>query len=63
MAAEGKVYKLKLAESWPTKFPLLDTGVQRFAKMAEEMSDGRFQIRVDSANKHKAALGVFDLVK
>ncbi|GDY26672.1 ABC transporter substrate-binding protein [Agarivorans sp. Toyoura001] len=63
LAAEGKVYKLKLAESWPTKFPLLDTGVQRFAKMAEEMSDGRLQIRVDSANKHKAALGVFDLVK
>ncbi|MEE1675686.1 TRAP transporter substrate-binding protein [Agarivorans aestuarii] len=61
--AEGKVYKLKLAESWPTKFPLLDTGVQRFAKMAEQMSDGRLQIRVDSANKHKAPLGIFDLVK
>lgn len=61
--AEGKVYKLKLAESWPTKFPLLDTGVQRFAKMAEQMSDGRLVIRVDSANKHKAPLGIFDLVK
>ncbi|WP_220719195.1 TRAP transporter substrate-binding protein [Agarivorans litoreus] len=61
--AEGKVYKLKLAESWPTKFPLLDTGVQRFAKMAEQMSNGRLVIRVDSANKHKAPLGIFDLVK
>ena len=61
--ADAKVYKLKLAESWPTKFPLLDTGVQRFAKMAEQMSDGRLQIRVDSANKHKAPLGIFDLVK
>lgn len=63
IAAEDKVYKLKLAETWPTKFPLLDTGVQRFAKMAEQMSNGRLQIRVDSANKHKAPLGIFDLVK
>ncbi|MGY5451826.1 TRAP transporter substrate-binding protein [Agarivorans sp. MS3-6] len=61
--AQDKVYKLKLAETWPTKFPLLDTGVQRFANMAEQMSNGRLQIRVDSANKHKAPLGIFDLVK
>ncbi|GGB17260.1 TRAP transporter substrate-binding protein [Agarivorans gilvus] len=61
--AEGKVYRLKLAESWPTNFPLLDSGVQRFAEMAEQMSDGRLKIKVDSANKHKAPLGIFDLVK
>ena len=31
--------------------------------MAEEMSNGRLQIRIDSANKHKAPLGVSDMVK
>ena len=33
------------------------------AKMAEEMSNGRLQIRIDSSNKHKAPFGVFDMVK
>jgi len=33
------------------------------AKMVEEMSDGRLTIRIDSANKHKSALGIFDFVK
>lgn len=33
------------------------------AKLAAEMSNGRIQIRIDSANKHKAPLGVFDMVK
>ncbi len=33
------------------------------AKLAEEMSDGRLVIRVDSSNKHKAPLGILDMVK
>ncbi|RKF15924.1 ABC transporter substrate-binding protein [Alginatibacterium sediminis] len=58
-----ETYKLRLAETWPTGMPLLDSTVQTFADDVEKMSNGRLTIRVDSANKHKAPLGVFDLVK
>lgn len=33
------------------------------AKMVKEMSNGRLDIRIDSSNKHKSALGIFDFVK
>jgi len=31
--------------------------------MVKEMSNGRLTIRIDSSNKHKSALGIFDFVK
>jgi TRAP-type mannitol/chloroaromatic compound transport system substrate-binding protein len=33
------------------------------AKMVKEMSGGRFDIRIDSSNRHKSPLGIFDFVK
>ncbi len=62
MAAE-KVYRLKLAETWGPNFPIFGDTTKNMAAMAEKMSNGRLQIRIDSANKHKAPLGVFDMVK
>ncbi|MCG7495702.1 TRAP transporter substrate-binding protein [Vibrio sp. Of7-15] len=62
MAAD-KVYRLKLAETWGPNFPIFGDATKNMAKMAEEMSNGRLKIRIDSANKHKAPLGVFDMVK
>jgi TRAP-type mannitol/chloroaromatic compound transport system substrate-binding protein len=63
LSANDKVYKLSMATTWgETASPLIDTA-KSMAKLAEEMSDGRLIIRVDSANKHKAPLGVFDMVK
>ncbi|UTZ41591.1 TRAP transporter substrate-binding protein [Vibrio campbellii] len=62
-AADDKVYRLKLAETWGPNFPIFGDATKNMAKMAEEMSNGRLQIRIDSANKHKAPLGVFDMVK
>ncbi len=62
LAAE-KVYRLKLAETWGPNTPILGDATKNMAKLAEEMSNGRLQIRVDSANKHKAPLGIFDMVK
>ncbi len=38
-------------------------GKYELAKMVEEMSDGNFIIRVVGAEKHKAPLGVLDMVK
>ncbi|MBA5761592.1 TRAP transporter substrate-binding protein [Vibrio sp. 404] len=58
-----KVYKLKLAETWGPNFPIFGDATKNMAKMAEEMSDGRLVITIDSSNKHKAPLGVFDMVK
>ncbi len=61
--AADKVYRLKLAETWGPNFPIFGDATKNMAAMAEKMSNGRLQIRIDSANKHKAPLGVFDMVK
>ncbi|ADZ89832.1 TRAP transporter substrate-binding protein [Marinomonas mediterranea] len=63
MAADGKVYRLKMAESWNTNFPIFGDAPREMARLAEEMSDGRIKITIDSANKHKAPFGVFDMVR
>jgi len=62
-AVAEKVYKLKLAQTWPTNFPIFADAVSNMADMAEKMSNGRLKIRIDSSNKHKSPFGVFDMVK
>ncbi len=61
--AADKVYKLKLAETWPSNFPIFGDASKNMAEMAEKMSNGRLKITIDSKNKHKAPLGVFDMVR
>lgn len=61
--AAKKVYRWKLAETWPTNFPIFGDATKNMAKMVKEMSDGRLIIQIHSKNKHKAPLGVFDMVK
>ena len=53
----------KLAMSWGSTLHPFTTSVESMAKMVEQMSDGNFIIRIDSANKHKSAFGVLDMVK
>ncbi|MAD40902.1 MAG: ABC transporter substrate-binding protein [Arcobacter sp.] len=61
--AKEKVYKLKMATTWgKTTTPLIDSA-NNMAKLAEVMSNGRLIIRVDTSNKHKAPLGILDMVK
>ena len=62
MAAD-KVYRLKMAEGWPTNFPIFGDAPRNMAAMAEKMSNGRLKITIDSSNKHKAPLAIFDMVK
>jgi len=62
-AADGKVYRWKLAETWGPNFPIFGEATKNMANMVKEMSDGRFIIRIDSSNKHKSPLGIFDFVK
>ena len=63
LSAKEKVYKLKMATTWgKTTSPLIDSATN-MAKLANEMSNGRLVIRVDTSNKHKAPLGILDMVK
>jgi len=61
--AKEKVYKLKLATTWGTSASPLIDAAKNMAKYANEMSNGRLSIKVDSSNKHKSPFGVFDMVK
>ena len=58
-----KVYRWSLAETWGPNFPIIGEGTKKFAQIVNAMSNGRLQIRIDSSNKHKAPLGIFDLVR
>ena len=58
-----KVYRWRLAETWGPNFPIFGDTTKNMAKMVKEMSNGRLLIRIDSANRHKSALGIFDFVK
>jgi TRAP-type mannitol/chloroaromatic compound transport system substrate-binding protein len=62
LQAQEKV-NWRLAETWGPNFPIFGDATKNMAKMVDEMSGGRFKIRIDSSNKHKSALGIFDFVK
>ena len=53
----------KLAQTWGTGFPIFGDAVIEMADLVKEMSNGEMEIRIDSSNKHKAALGILDMVK
>lgn len=61
-ACEKKV-KWRLAETWPSNFPIFGDAPKTMAANVEKMTGGCFTITIDSKNKHKAALGIFDFVK
>ncbi len=61
--AADKVYRLKLAETWPPNFPIFGDSTKNLAKTVKAMSNGRLIITIDSKNKHKAPFGVFDMVR
>ncbi len=61
-AAEKKV-KWKLAMTWGSNAPPFTDAVTKMADMVNTMSGGSFTIRIDSANKHKSAFGILDMVK
>jgi TRAP-type mannitol/chloroaromatic compound transport system substrate-binding protein len=52
----------KMVTTWPPKLPYLQTGVERFAKKVEEMTDGDFKIRVYAAGELVPAMQSFDAV-
>lgn len=58
-----KAVKWKLAMTWSSTLTPLASPPLKLAKLLEEMSGGKFTIRVEGAEKHKAALGILDMVK
>ncbi len=61
--AKEKVYKWKLAMTWPSTFKPLTSPANKFADLVKKMSDGRLKVKVHGKNKHKAPLGILDMVK
>lgn len=62
-AGPAEKFELTLAETWAPNFPIFGDTPKRLAENVDKMSNGRLTIRIDSANKHKAPLGVFDMVQ
>lgn len=52
----------KMVTSWPKNFPGVGVGAEKFAKLVEEMSNGRLKVRVYAAGELVPALEVFDAV-
>lgn len=62
-AAAEKVVRWKLAMTWPSTLTPLASPAPKLAQMVSDMTDGKFIIKVDGKEKHKAALGILDMVK
>ena len=62
-ALAEKTIKWKLAMTWPSTLTPLASPPIKLAKMVEKMSGGKFLIKIEGKEKHKAALGILDMVK
>ena len=51
---------LKLATSWPAHFPIMGTGIERFAENVSKASGGSLEIKLYPKNTLVPALAVFD---
>ncbi|MGB3224706.1 MAG: TRAP transporter substrate-binding protein [Desulforhopalus sp.] len=62
-ALAAEKVRWKLAMTWSSTLTPFATAPINLAKIVEEMSGGNFTIRVEGAEKHKAALGILDMTK
>ncbi len=58
-----QTFKWKLVTTWPKNYPGLGTGPEHFAKLVDEMSAGRLQIKVYGAGDLVPAMEAFDTVQ
>ena len=59
---DNKVYKWRMVTTWPKNYPGVGLGAENLAKLVDEMSDGRLQIKVYGNGELVPALEVFDTV-
>ncbi len=57
---KNKKTTIRLATSWPANFPIMGTGIERFAKRLEIISQNTLRVKVYPKNVLLPALGVFD---
>ncbi len=62
-AMAAKKIRWKLAMTWSSTLTPLASPAPKLAKMVSEMTSGNFEIRVEGSEKHKAPLGILDMVK
>ena len=55
-------FKWRMVTTWPKNYPGVGLGAENLAKLVEEMSDGRLQIKVYGNGELVPALEVFDTV-
>ncbi|WP_339523704.1 TRAP transporter substrate-binding protein [Pseudomonas sp. EA_35y_Pfl2_R111] len=60
--ASSQTFNWKMVTSWPKNFPGVGVGAERFAKLVDEMSNGRLKVKVYAAGELVPALEVFDAV-
>ncbi|WP_017938950.1 TRAP transporter substrate-binding protein [Zestomonas thermotolerans] len=61
-ASKAQTFSWKMVTSWPKNFPGVGVGAERFARLVNEMSAGRLQVKVYAAGELVPALEVFDAV-
>jgi TRAP-type mannitol/chloroaromatic compound transport system substrate-binding protein len=60
---EARRIRWKLAATWPSTLkPLIDPALE-VSRLVKEMSKGKFIIKVEGKEKHKAPLGILTMVK
>lgn len=59
----NKKYRWKMVTTWPPNFPVVDEGCQLVARLVNEMSGGRLQIKVFGAGELIPGLETFDAVQ
>jgi TRAP-type mannitol/chloroaromatic compound transport system substrate-binding protein len=57
---KNKKSVIKLATSWPAHFPIMGTGVEKFAQRVKDVSGGSLEIKLYPKNTLVPALAVFD---
>ena len=57
---KNKKTHIKLATSWPAHFPIMGTGVEKFASRVKEVSGGSLEVKLYPKNTLVPALAVFD---
>jgi TRAP-type mannitol/chloroaromatic compound transport system substrate-binding protein len=61
-AATGQQFHWKMVTTWPKNFPGLGMAAENFARIVEEMTDGRLTVHVYGAGEIVPAMEVFDAV-
>ena len=60
---QARTIRWKLAMTWPSTLTPLASPPIKVAEMVKKMSKGKFIIKVEGKEKHKAPLGILDMVK